>query len=63
MSKRPQVVEPETKLRTIRRAVLYSFPTADIKQLLGEIEQGCQQDVAPQPTTAEEYLEVPAPPE
>lgn len=32
--------EPESKLRAIRRAAEYSFPTGDIEQMLGEIEQG-----------------------
>jgi hypothetical protein len=36
------VIEPETKLKAVRRAVKYSFPTADIKQMLSEIEQGYQ---------------------
>jgi hypothetical protein len=36
------VIEPETKLKAVRRAVTHSFPTADIKQMLGEIEQGYQ---------------------
>lgn len=34
------VIEPETKLKSVRRAVKYSFPTADIKQMLTEFEQG-----------------------
>jgi len=33
-------VEPETKLKAVRRAVEYSFPTADVKQMLSEIDQG-----------------------
>ena len=36
---RPEI-EPETKLRSVRRAVKYSFPTADVKQMLDEIERG-----------------------
>jgi hypothetical protein len=40
-SSRPEV-EPETKLNAVRRAASYSFPTADIDQMLGEIEQGYQ---------------------
>lgn len=34
--------EPEAKLEAIRRAAAYSFPTADIEQMLGEIERGYQ---------------------
>jgi len=37
--KRP-VIEPEAKLKSIRRAAAYSFPTADIDQMLTEIERG-----------------------
>ena len=33
-------VEPETKLKAVRRAVEYSFPTADVEQMLNEIERG-----------------------
>ena len=33
-------VEPETKLKAVRRAAEYSFPTADLKQMLSEIERG-----------------------
>ena len=33
-------VEPETKLKAVRRAAEYSFPTADVKQMLSEIERG-----------------------
>jgi hypothetical protein len=36
------VGDPEAKLKAIRRAVEYSFPTADIDQMLREIEQGYQ---------------------
>jgi len=32
--------EPETKLSAVRRAVEHSFPTADIDQMLREIERG-----------------------
>ena len=35
-------IEPEAKLKAVRRAVKYSFPTADIEQMLGEIERGYQ---------------------
>ena len=34
------VIEPESKLKSIRRAVQYSFPTADMDQMLKEIERG-----------------------
>ncbi len=34
------VREPQTKLKAVRKAVEYSFPTADIDQMLREIEQG-----------------------
>ncbi len=30
----------ETKLRAVRTAIRHQFPTADIEQMLGEIEQG-----------------------
>ena len=33
-------IEPETKLKSVRRAVTYSFPTADVGQMLNEIERG-----------------------
>jgi hypothetical protein len=33
-------IEPETKLNAVRRAAAYSFPTADIGQILDEIERG-----------------------
>ena len=33
-------IEPEVKIRSIRRAMKYSFPTADIDQMLSEIEEG-----------------------
>jgi hypothetical protein len=36
------VIEPETKLKAVRRAAKYSFPTADIEQMLSEIERGYQ---------------------
>jgi hypothetical protein len=35
-------MEPETKLKAVRRAAAYSFPTADIGQMLDEIERGYQ---------------------
>ena len=33
-------VEPETKVKAVRRAAEYSFPTADVKRMLSEIERG-----------------------
>ena len=35
-------IDPETKLEAVRRAAKYSFPTADIEQMLSEIERGYQ---------------------
>ena len=32
--------DPKRKLRAIRKAATYSFPTADIEQMLDEIERG-----------------------
>ena len=37
---RKPVNDPETKLKAVRRAVKHSFPTADIGQMLEEIERG-----------------------
>jgi predicted 2-oxoglutarate/Fe(II)-dependent dioxygenase YbiX len=37
---RQPVNDSEVKLNSIRRAVEYSFPTADVEQMLHEIEQG-----------------------
>jgi len=34
------VIDPEKKLKSVRRAAKHSFPTADIDQMLREIEQG-----------------------
>jgi hypothetical protein len=31
-------IEPETKLKAVRHAAQYSFPTADLEQMLREIE-------------------------
>ena len=39
---RQPVIAPEVKLKAIRRAVEHSFPTADMEQMLGEIERGYQ---------------------
>jgi hypothetical protein len=36
------VIDPETKLKAVRRGAKCSFPTADIDQMLGEIERGYQ---------------------
>ncbi len=36
------VNEPEAKLKAVRCAAKYSFPTADIGQTLSEIERGYQ---------------------
>ncbi len=38
-SRRP-VHEPQQKLKAVRKAAEYSFPTADIGQMLAEIERG-----------------------
>lgn len=35
--------DPERKLRAIRKAAAYSYPTGDIKQMLDEIERGYQE--------------------
>ena len=32
--------DAERKLKALRKAVTYSYPTADIKQMLDEIERG-----------------------
>ena len=36
------VHDPETKLKAVRRGAKYSFPTADMEQMLSEIERGYQ---------------------
>lgn len=36
------VHDPETKLKAIRRGAEFSFPTADINDMLSEIERGYQ---------------------
>jgi len=36
------VNEPEAKLKAVRRASEYAFPTADLDQMLSEIERGYQ---------------------
>jgi hypothetical protein len=38
-SRRP-VRSPEEKLKAVRKAVQYAFPTGDIRQMLEEIERG-----------------------
>jgi len=35
-------IEPEAKLKAVRRAATHAFPTADIGQMLDEIERGYQ---------------------
>ena len=40
-SKRPGQ-EPQAKLKAVRKAAEYSFPTAEIEQMLAEIERGYQ---------------------
>jgi hypothetical protein len=37
---RQPVNDPEAKLKAVRKAARYSFPTADIEEMIGEIEQG-----------------------
>ena len=32
--------DPEAKLKAVRKAAQFSFPTADIEQMFSEIEQG-----------------------
>jgi hypothetical protein len=39
---RQPLTAPEAKLKAIRKAAEYSFPTADIQQMLAEIERGRQ---------------------
>lgn len=34
------LIDPEVKLKSVRRSAAYSFPTADIDQMLSEIERG-----------------------
>ncbi len=36
------VLEPQSKLKSVRKAVQCSFPTADVGQMLEEIERGYQ---------------------
>lgn len=36
------VIDPETKLKAVRHGAQYSFPTADLDQMLREIERGYQ---------------------
>ena len=37
------VHEPQWKLNAVRKAAKYSFPTAEMDQMLNEIERGYQQ--------------------
>jgi len=37
---RQSVNDPEARLKAVRRGAQYSFPTADIDQMLSEIERG-----------------------
>ena len=37
---RQPVNDPEAKLKAVRKAARYSFPTADVEEMLSEIEQG-----------------------
>ena len=39
---RQPLTAPEAKLKAIRKAAEYSFPTADIQDMLAEIERGYQ---------------------
>ena len=39
------MIDPESKLRAIRSAAEYSFPTGDIDQMLAEIAQGYPTDL------------------
>ncbi len=34
------MIDPETKLKAVRRGAKHSFPSADIEQMLSEIERG-----------------------
>ena len=40
--KRLPANEPEVKLKAVRRGSEYAFPTADLDQMLDEIERGYQ---------------------
>lgn len=40
MRRREAGGDPETKLAAVRTAAKYEFPTADVDQMLGEIESG-----------------------
>jgi hypothetical protein len=35
--------EPQAKLKAVRKAVEYTFPTADVDQMLADIERGYQE--------------------
>ena len=43
LSKQP-AAEPELKLQAMRRAAKYCFPTADMEQMVGEINRSCQEE-------------------
>jgi len=34
------LLDPQTKLKAVRGAAKYAFPTADVRQMLTEIERG-----------------------
>ena len=39
---RKPATDAETKLKAVRRAAAFAFPTSDIEQMLDEIERGYQ---------------------
>ncbi len=39
---RKPATDAETKLKAVRGAVAFAFPTADIETMLDEIERGCR---------------------
>ncbi len=39
------VVDPSIKLKAIRKAAQHSFPTADIQDMIAEIERGYRDDL------------------
>lgn len=45
---RQPVHEPQAKLKAVRQAAGYSYPTADIEQMLREIEQGYSEQGLPE---------------
>lgn len=40
---RQPIHDPQDKLKAIRKAAAYSFPTADIQEMLAQIERGYHQ--------------------